>query len=387
MIALPFTRRANIIATCLLLVMLGPSLADNQTQGLDCSDPYHIRTADGSELEKEDWTSAATDCLFAQADKGNTNAYFRIGELYAEGLGVEQDLTKARHWIGKAADSGDILAQNWVAAYYYHGVGGPMDKEKACVLWRNAAENGLHFAQYNLGTCYYSGEGAAQDDEQALAWLKKSLETPGPSSGDASYMIGNIYLVREDFDTFIIWAQKAAKLGHPSAQVWMGLAHEYGDLVPQDYVASLYWYTQAANLGAPEAQDKLCGYYLEGGIFEPNHHLAKFWCEQAYATGTAKGAFLLGKTYYYGTDVEPISFNQAAHYFEETLKRGGDVKAAIFLGLIFEEGDDTLDLDHDKALYFFQLAVEHATEEEDLTFANERIAQLSKLHRPCGDDC
>ena len=45
------------------------------------------------------------------ADKDKVKAMFKVGECYADGIGVEKDLDKAKHWWMLAANSGHAEAK------------------------------------------------------------------------------------------------------------------------------------------------------------------------------------------------------------------------------------------------------------------------------------
>ena len=65
----------------------------------------------------------------------SVDAQYNIGNLYAEGLGVELDPQKALKWF------------------------------------RQAAESGLADAQYNLGSMYANGDGVAESYPKAHFWF------------------------------------------------------------------------------------------------------------------------------------------------------------------------------------------------------------------------
>ncbi|MGN0730237.1 tetratricopeptide repeat protein [Treponema sp.] len=74
------------------------------------------------------------------AEQGNAVAQCRLGWMYMEGRGVEQDLKKAVEW------------------------------------YRKAAEQGNASGQCNLGRRYEYGQGVEQDYEEAVKWYTKSAE-------------------------------------------------------------------------------------------------------------------------------------------------------------------------------------------------------------------
>ena len=54
----------------------------------------------------QDYKTAVTQFALA-ADKGHAEAQYIIGRCYAEGKGVEQDMSEAVKWYRKAADNGN----------------------------------------------------------------------------------------------------------------------------------------------------------------------------------------------------------------------------------------------------------------------------------------
>lgn len=80
----------------------------------------------------------ALPLLQAEALEGNAAAESRLGDLYSQGLGVEQNRDRALLWYRRAAK-------------------------------RNHAD-----AQFSLGNMYLLGEGVLQNEEKARAWYKKA---------------------------------------------------------------------------------------------------------------------------------------------------------------------------------------------------------------------
>src|SRR5712692_3505252 len=72
------------------------------------------------------------------AGKGDANAQYNIGLLYAKGQGLKQDYAEAAKWYRKAADQG------------------------------------VPGAQYNLGLMYSNGQGVPQDTQEAMKWYLKA---------------------------------------------------------------------------------------------------------------------------------------------------------------------------------------------------------------------
>jgi len=49
--------------------------------------------------------------LLAAAEQGDVDAQYRVGLIYAEGRGVEQDEVKSFYWLSRAVRQGDADAQ------------------------------------------------------------------------------------------------------------------------------------------------------------------------------------------------------------------------------------------------------------------------------------
>lgn len=59
----------------------------------------------------------------AQAEQGNVNALFEMGQAYRLGLFVEQDYDKAAEYLSKAANKGHSDAQNSLGLLFQKGLG------------------------------------------------------------------------------------------------------------------------------------------------------------------------------------------------------------------------------------------------------------------------
>src|SRR5438094_1627794 len=83
----------------------------------------------------------------ASAEKGDAEAQYQLGLLYANGKGVTKDLTKAAKWTHKAADQGHAHAEYQLGWDYTTGEGVKTNLTAAAKWIRLAAEQGLIEAQ------------------------------------------------------------------------------------------------------------------------------------------------------------------------------------------------------------------------------------------------
>jgi len=130
----------------------------------------------------------AVEVWRALADQGVPMAQYRLGDMYAEGKGVEQNDTTAMQWFQRAADHGIADAQYNVGASYAAGLGVARNDAEAARWFRRAAEQGMAFAQLNLGLMYAAGRGVPQDNVEALTWLNVAVFAlpPGGARSDAA---------------------------------------------------------------------------------------------------------------------------------------------------------------------------------------------------------
>src|SRR5208337_146562 len=91
------------------------------------------------------------------AEQGHTGAQNNLGEMYRDGLGVEQDDAEALIWFRRAAGQGDAGGQNNLGEMYGDGLGVEQDDAEALVWFRRAADQGDAGGQNNLGKMYKEG--------------------------------------------------------------------------------------------------------------------------------------------------------------------------------------------------------------------------------------
>lgn len=115
--------------------------------------------------------TATGSTLLEKAQKGDANAQFELGLMYASGDGVPKDSTEAVKWYRKAAEQGHARAQYSIGYMYYIGDGVPKDATEAVQWFRKAAEQGNVPAQYGLGLSYARGNGVIQDLVEGHAWI------------------------------------------------------------------------------------------------------------------------------------------------------------------------------------------------------------------------
>ncbi len=81
--------------------------------------------------------------------------------------------TALKVWLPQA-QAGDAEAQYYVGQMFERGLGVDPDFASAASWYRKAAEQGYAAAQINLGSLYETGRGVEQDGEEALRWYRRA---------------------------------------------------------------------------------------------------------------------------------------------------------------------------------------------------------------------
>lgn len=111
---------------------------------------------------------AVTD---AKARKGDPAAEYQLGNLYRDGVGVDQDLVQAVGCWGAAALHGHVRAQITLGDFLTKGGRGvERDLVQAAKVYRMAARQGDLIGLRRMAECYLSGQGVVKDEVEAYAY-------------------------------------------------------------------------------------------------------------------------------------------------------------------------------------------------------------------------
>ena len=173
---------------------------------------------------------ADVDHCLMKSQLGDSDAQFKLGNMYYDGQGVVQDYKESVKWFTKAAEQGESAAQYNLGLMYTNGEGVVQDYKESVKWYRLAAEQGDSLAQYNLGERFYNGKGVIQDYKEAVKWFRL-----------------------------------AAERGDSLAQYNLGSMYTNGEGVVQDYKESVKWYRLAAEQGDSESQKLIQLYTKDAG--------------------------------------------------------------------------------------------------------------------------
>src|ERR1700721_3958368 len=121
----------------------------------------------------------------AAADKGQAEAQYDLGLLYAKGLGVQRDLQVAQQWYEAAAAQGNAQAEYSLGQMYAQGWGIPAD-QASTLRWMEMANGSNGDNQEDPGWLAIEGYGTATDFTKAAYWYRLGA---GPGPAEAPYAL------------------------------------------------------------------------------------------------------------------------------------------------------------------------------------------------------
>ena len=124
--------------------------------------------------QNEDWETALSEWL-PIAKEGNPGAQSNLGDMYANGLGVDEDQTEALRWHKLAADQGVPKSTLFVGLAYASGKGVDKDKVKGAkwlLIAKRLGNKGANRA-YSYARVQMTPEEEAEAQALADAWQPK----------------------------------------------------------------------------------------------------------------------------------------------------------------------------------------------------------------------
>jgi TPR repeat protein len=161
--------------------------------------------------------------LEAAAARNEADACFKLGALYANGLGVKQDSRQAQKWLNKAIKQQVVAARTLLAWLYLNDESLGKNDGDAVQLFLEAAAAGDSDAQCSLGDIYLDGAAGIEPNTGAM----------------------------------LQWYSCAARLNHPKAQYMLGKLLAEGRRLQQNDEAAFQWLTLAIMNQSEPAQKEL----------------------------------------------------------------------------------------------------------------------------------
>lgn len=215
---------------------------------------------------------------------------YRIGKMYSQGLGIEEDYERAAYWLGLSADEGYKFAEYSLGGLYYRGQGVEQSYKKAFDLYLKASKQGFPYAEFEVAKMYRDGIGTEVNMEKAGKYFSsafigfKGLEKQSRDDKiqyRLGWMLQNGIGTEKDIEEAKEYYEKSAKLGNTFASYSLGKIYLMGEGVPRDKEEAIRWFTISAEQGNEYAQfflDNIDKFYNPSVLFVVSkmfHHMGK----------------------------------------------------------------------------------------------------------------
>lgn len=119
--------------------------------------------------------------FYSQKIGSDGEACYEVGNMYKQGLGVEQNIEQAKTYFKKGA-----MANDKNASYEYGLIcKSELEYPDAFKYFKQAAEGGIEKAMYELAISYEKGLGTETDRTKAIEWYHKCVDANGTLANEA----------------------------------------------------------------------------------------------------------------------------------------------------------------------------------------------------------
>jgi TPR repeat protein len=221
-------------------------------------------------------------------ERNDVKAMTLLGELYANGFGIERDDKKAAEWYRLAADRGDRAAMFALGMFYLGGRLGTVNSEQGAKLLAAAAKLGHAAASYDLALLYLEGKVFPQDFARAAELFRIAADAGNP---EAQYALATFYKEGRGVPTDLAEAARllaaAALVDNTDAQVEYAIALFNGTGVDRNEPLAAALLRKAARKGNPVAQNRLANILAVGRGLKADAMEAIKWHMVAKAGGVS----------------------------------------------------------------------------------------------------
>ena len=259
---------------------------------------------------------AARKYLTDAANAGDATAMANLGNMYANGFGVETNNATAFEWFEKSAKQGNAMGRYGLGYMILAGQGVPRNEQLAVKYLNQAAEQGLADARFFLGVLYLRGVGVKQDYTKAYHHFNVASHV---GHEVATYNLAMMQLNGMGFPSSCASATSLLKQLAERGRVATPMEHAYAAYMRRDYRGALLRYMKMAEMGIEVAQAN-AAFLLEHrlgdeGRFREDTEInpaatstamrALHYHRLAASQGNVKSLLRIGDAYYYGegTDV------------------------------------------------------------------------------------
>ncbi|PXF48603.1 Secretory immunoglobulin A-binding protein EsiB [Gracilariopsis chorda] len=289
-----------------------------------------------------------------EATKGDTSAQVRLGILYENGAGGQQDYAAAFYYYSEAASKGDSEGQLRLGRCYDEGRGVLQSESTAVRFYAAAAEKNHPIAHYKVAKCFLEGRGVKRDVRKAATHFEEAVDG---HILEAAVCLADLYKegkhILQDFSKAFQLYRSAANSGSVTAKVKLAHCYAKGSGCRRAISKAVELYKEASDYGDPDAKLSLGLLYEDGnGVKASCEKALKFYKESAWL-GHAPGVTALGQCFLWGYGL-PKDFSRAKSLFEVAAEKG-DALAMHELGNCYRDGNGC-EKDMKKAVSYYSMA-------------------------------
>ncbi len=292
------------------------------------------------------------------ARKGLAAAQYLLGTRFENGAGVEQSAHWAIHWYQQAAEQGHTKAMYRLSVLY-----GVAQSAQAAVFLRQSANAGLSAAQCALGKAYLHGETVERDRTLGLEWLERAA---AQNLDEAQFALGDALLQGHPdaatLEQAIFWLRKAARQDYLAAQVTLEEMERSGTVplrtrgsagkrAAADRRRREDRWILAAEKGPADSKFQLAKMYDEGLGVSADTELARHWYSQAALQGHPEAQFRLGQLLMQQGSMEAEAWYRRA-------AEAGHASAQFALGSLVKPGPENLSATFERLEWWSKAAIQ-----------------------------
>ena len=264
------------------------------------------------------------------AKNGNSNGLWKLGELYMNGTGVDQDFNKAKDYLKESIQKGNNTAIFKLSLLYILYLNNDSKLKKGSELLQKAAKLGQIDARMKLAYIYSEEDPLTSkiskyiphDKQKAIELFKKIAEDE--KNAEAMFMYGKL---TNNLD----YISKSASLGNNQARIF------YGKMAQGKENLAAYYFKFVADSGNPEAQ-YLFGMCLKNGNGIPKDKKNAYEYFKKSATSLSKNSYKSDAIYEYAKATLKNDKDNGMKIMTDAMNEG-NVDALFKIGKINEDAE------------------------------------------------
>lgn len=272
---------------------------------------------------------AAFAYFYAACCQGDETSPFYLGELYMNGLGIEQDFSQAAACFEEAARHENREAPLRLGQLYSEETF--QDNEKAYYWYSRAYGCGKREAGLALARlCLAAGEHQDLQKSEKLLTEYVSEDNRWEDQNEACLLLGQLYEGKiegasgVDWNRAVEYYERGAAQGNEACRERLGYLYFEGEKVLQDYSRAFLFLKESREKGLLQDVLPLAFLYQNGyGCEKDERKAAELYLEAAKQKKNGDAYYELGKLYEKGEQI-PQDLEQAVDYYRQAALCGHD---------------------------------------------------------------